>query len=68
VKSELNETVEDKGTCDNGLKIVGLKRLIVNLEEEIRTIEVCIVTNISCRYGSVRGLERETIIITSSRL
>ena len=64
-KSELKETVEDNGTDNNDLNIVGLKRKIVNLEEEIRTIEVCIVAYISFRYGSLRALERQTIIIAS---
>ena len=35
VESEQNETIEDKGTCDIDLEIVGLKKIIVDLFDNV---------------------------------
>jgi hypothetical protein len=67
VESEQNETIEDKGTCDIDLEIVGLKKIIVDLREEIRTIEVCIDAIRSFRHGSMTALATQTMITSSSR-
>ena len=60
--------MEDHSTGVNELENVGLKQKIVDLRDEIRTIEVCMPANISFfRHGSVRALATPTIITSSSR-